>query len=42
MYEEPESPKKGVLKIYDEPVSPSEGACLRYTMSRCRQMWWHV
>ena len=32
----------GVFKIYDEPEpqSPYEGACLRYTMNRHRQMKW--
>ena len=32
----------GVFKIYDEPESPNEGPCLRYRMSRNRQVMGHV
>ena len=34
--------RRGVFEIYEEQESPNEGACLRYIMSRKRQMRRHV
>ena len=43
MYDEPVSAHEGrMFKIYDVPESPTGEECLRYMVSRSRQMRGHV